>query len=88
MDNEQSKFRYARVEIVWYDICNADGAWLTESEVLNHILAECVSVGFMFSKTRNTVKIFSSWSFNKDHSIDFADVVAIPAGCIKSITVI
>jgi hypothetical protein len=42
----------------------------------------------MFSKTRNTVKIFSSWSFNKDLSIDFADVVAIPAGCIKSITVI
>jgi hypothetical protein len=70
------------------DICNADGAWLTESEVLNHTLAECVSVGFMFSKTRNTIKIFSSWSYNKDQSIDYADVVAIPAGCIKSITVI
>jgi hypothetical protein len=83
-----SKFNYQRVEIVWMDICNADGAWLTEGEVLNHKLAECVSVGFMFSKTRNTVKIFSSWSYNKDHSIDFADVVAIPAGCIKSITVI
>ena len=82
------KFNYQRVEIIWYDICNAEGAWLSESEVLNHNLAECVSVGFMFSKTRNTVKIFSSWSFNKDHSIDFADVVAIPAGCIKSITVI
>ena len=88
MDNKQNHFRYQRVEIVWYDICNADGSWLTEAEVLNHTLAECVSVGFMFSKTRNTVKIFSSWSFNKDHSIDFADVVAIPAGCIKSITVI
>jgi hypothetical protein len=85
MDN---KFNYQRVEIIWMDICNADGAWLTESEVLNHTLAECVSVGFMFSKTRNTVKIFSSWSYNKDQSIDFADVVAIPAGCIKSITVI
>ncbi len=88
MDNEQSKFRYARVEIIWYDICNAEGAWLSESDVLNHTLAECTSVGFLFSKTRNTVKIFSSWSFNKDLSIDFADVVAIPAGCIKSITVI
>jgi len=85
MDN---KFNYQRVEIIWMDICNADGAWLTESEVLNHKLAECVSVGFMFSKTRNTIKIFSSWSYNKDQSIDFADVVAIPTGCIKSITVI
>ena len=82
------KFNYQRVEIVWMDICNAEGAWLSESEVLNHTLAECTSVGFLFSKTRNTVKIFSSWSFNKDQSIDFADVVAIPAGCIKSITVI
>jgi hypothetical protein len=82
------KFNYQRVEIVWMDICNAEGAWLTETDVLNHTLAECTSVGFMFSKTRNTVKIFSSWSFNKDQSIDFADVVAIPAGCIKSITVI
>ena len=83
-----NKFNYQRVEIIWLDICNADGAWLTETEVLNHTLAECTSVGFLFSKTRNTVKIFSSWSFNKDQSIDFADVVAIPAGCIKSITVI
>jgi hypothetical protein len=84
----ENKFNYQRVEIVWMDICNADGAWLTESEVLSHKLAECTSVGFLFSKTRNTVKIFSSWSYNKDSSIDFADVVAIPTGCIKSIKVI
>ena len=82
------KFNYQRVEIVWRDICNAEGAWLSESDVLNHTLAECTSVGFLFSKTRNTIKIFSSWSFNKDLSIDFADVVAIPTGCIKSIKVI
>jgi hypothetical protein len=88
MDNKQNNFRYQRVEIVWYDICNAEGSWLTEADVLNHKCAECISVGFMFSKNRNAIKIFSSWSFNKDHSIDFADVVAIPAGCIKSITVI
>jgi hypothetical protein len=88
MDNKQNDFRYQRVEIVWYDICNAEGSWLTEADVLNHKCAECISVGFMFSKNRNAIKIFSSWSFNKDHSIDFADVVAIPAGCIKSITVI
>lgn len=83
-----NKFNYQRVEIIWLDICNADGAWLTEAEVLNHTLAECTSVGFLFSKTRNTVKIFSSWSFNKDQSVDFADVVAIPTAAIKSITVI
>lgn len=81
-------FNYQRVEIVWYDICNADGAWLTEAEVLNHRLAECTSVGFLFSKTRTTVKIFSSWSYNTDNSIDYADVVAIPTAAIKSITVI
>ncbi len=85
MDN---KFNYQRVEIVWYDICNADGAWLTEAEVLNHRLAECTSVGFLFSKTRTTVKIFSSWSYNTDNSIDYADVVALPTAAIKSITVI
>ena len=85
MDN---KFNYQRVEIVWYDICSADGSWLTESEVLNHKLAECISVGFMFSKTRNTVKIFGSWSYDNSGQIDFSDVLAIPTGCIKSITVI
>ena len=47
------KFNYQRVEICWMDICNADGAWLTEAEVLNHTLAECISVGFLFSKSRN-----------------------------------
>ena len=83
-----NRFNYARVEIVWYDICNADGAWLTEAEVLNHRLAECTSVGFLFSKTRTTVKIFSSWSYNTDNSIDYADVVALPTAAIKSITVI
>jgi hypothetical protein len=82
------EFNYSRVEICWYDICNADGAWLTEEEVLNHKLAECISVGFLFSKTRTTVKLFSSWSYNKDFSIDYADVVAIPTAAIKSITVI
>ena len=81
------KFNYQRVEICWMDICNADGAWLTEAEVLNHTLAECVSVGFLFSKNRNMIKLFSSWSHNVDQT-DFGDVVAIPAGCIKSITVI
>lgn len=83
-----NKFNYQRVQIIWMDICNADGAWLTESEVINHTLAECTSVGFLFSKNRNTVKIFSSWSYNKDSSIDFADVVAIPTAAISSITVI
>ena len=83
-----SKFNYQRVQIVWYDIQNAPGSWLTESEVLNHKLAECTSVGFLFSKTRSMVKLFSSWSYNKDQSVDFADVVAIPTGTIKSITVI
>lgn len=83
-----NQFNYQRVEIVWYDICNADGAWLTEAEVLNHRLAECTSVGFLFSKTKSMVKLFSSWSYNTDQSVDFADVVAIPTGTIKSITVI
>lgn len=83
-----NKFNYARVEVCWYDICNAEGAWLTEEEVLNHKLAECISVGFLFSKTKTAVKIFSSWSYNKDFSIDYADVVAIPTAAIKSITVI
>ena len=83
-----SKFNYQRVQIVWYDIQNAPGSWLTESEVLNHKLAECTSVGFLFSKTRSMVKFFSSWSYNTDQSVDFADVVAIPTGTIKSITVI
>jgi hypothetical protein len=82
------KFNYVRVEVVWYDIQNAPGSWLTESEVLNHKLAECTSVGFMFSKTKSTIKLFSSWSYNIDTTIDFADVVAIPTGTIKSITVI
>lgn len=86
MDNEQNKFKYARVQIIWYDICNAEGAWLTKNEVDNHKLAECTSVGFLFSKTKHTVKIFSSWSYNKDFSLDFADVVAIPTSAIKSIT--
>ena len=83
-----NQFNYQRVQIVWYDIQNAPGSWLTESEVLNHKLAECTSVGFLFSKTRNTVKLFSSWSYNTDQSVDFADVVAILTGTIKSITVI
>lgn len=82
------KFNYSRVEVCWYDICNADGAWLTEEEVLNHTLAECISVGFLFSKNRTTIKLFSSWSYNKDFSIDYADVVAIPTAAVKSITVI
>lgn len=83
-----NKFNYQRVEIVWYDIQNAPGSWLTESEVLNHRLAECTSVGFLFSKTKSMVKLFSSWSYNIDQTVDFADVVAIPTGTIKSITVI
>ena len=51
-----NKFNYQRVEIVWYDIQNAPGSWLTESEVLNHKLAECTSVGFLFSKSINILK--------------------------------
>lgn len=82
------KFNYNRVEIIWYDICNAEGSWITEVEVLNHKLAECTTVGFLFSKNKSMVKLFSSWSYNLDGTIDYADVVAIPSAAVKSITVI
>ena len=58
----KAKFKYKRVKIVWWDICSSDEAWTSEDDILNHDIATCSDVGYIYKKTKDKLWLFSSFS--------------------------
>ena len=51
MTSTISKFK--QVKITWVDPCQCDESWTPESEILNHDVAECEDVGWIYKKNKN-----------------------------------
>ena len=49
MTSTISKFK--QVKITWVDPCQCDEAWTPEKEILDHDVAECEDVGWIYKKT-------------------------------------
>ena len=62
----KAKFKYKRVKIIWWDICSSDEAWISEDDILNHDIATCSDVGYIYKKTKDKLWLFSS--FSKDEN--------------------
>ena len=76
------KFPYKRVRIDWIDIIT-EGGWGSEREFKNMKLATPVSEGWLFSKDKDTVKIFSGYDVEDDGSIHFSERSVFPTSCVK-----
>ena len=78
-------FPYKRVRIDWIDIIT-EGGWGSEREFKNMKLATPVSEGWLFSKDKETVRIFAGYDMEDDGSIAFSGRSVFPTSCLKKIT--
>ena len=82
---ENVVFPYKRVRIDWIDIIT-EGGWGSEREFKNMRLATPVSEGWLFSKDKDTVRIFAGYDIDDDGSIQFSKRSVFPTSCVKKIT--
>ena len=46
MTGKNRKFKHVRV--TWFDPCQSNEAWVPEDEILEHDVATCVDVGYIY----------------------------------------
>jgi hypothetical protein len=80
MDN---KFKYDLYKISWEDILS-DSAWASDTEFDRMDVSHCISIGFIYKKTKDYVWIFSSYEIDNLGEITFGDRTVIPANNIKT----
>ena len=85
MTSTISKFK--QVKITWVDPCQCDEAWTPEKEILDHDVAECEDVGWIYKKTKSNLWLFSSYSEDED-GLSVGGLTAFPMGCIKKIEIL
>ena len=76
---------YPKYRVEWID-CISDSAWADEKEFIKMKLARPVNEGWIFSKDKNSVKIFASYDKEDDGSFTFGDRTMIPRSWIKKMT--
>ena len=77
---------YPKVRVEWID-CVSDSGWANDREFDKMRLARPVNEGWLFSKDKNSVKIFAS--YDKDSStneITFGDRTMIPTSWVVKMT--
>jgi len=84
MTSKQKKFKHVRV--TWFDPCQSDEAWIPEEEILEHNVATCVDIGYIYKKTKSKLWIFTSYS-RDNKGLEVGGLQCIPVGCIKKIEV-
>ena len=76
---------YPKYRVEWID-CVSDSGWADEKEFNKMKLARPVNEGWIFSKDKNSVKIFASYDKEDDGSLTFGDRTMIPTPWITRIT--
>ena len=74
---------YSKYRVEWIDILS-DSGWATDREFNRMKLAFPVNEGWLFSKDKNTIKMFASYEKDDDtHDMTFGDRTMIPLACVK-----
>lgn len=74
--------KYKKYKITFYDP-TGDSGWHTEDELDEFTPEECVIEAYVFNKGKKFITTFASYSKSKGtDELAFADVNAIPRGCI------
>ena len=64
----ENRIPYSKYRIEWFDIAS-DSGWASESQFDDMKLATPVSEGWLFSKDKDTVRIFAGYDVDDDGSI-------------------
>jgi len=74
---------YSKYRVEWIDILS-DSGWATDREFNRMKLAFPVNEGWLFSKDKNTIKMFASYDRDDDtKEITFGDRTMIPLACVR-----
>ena len=74
---------YPKVRVEWID-CVSDSGWATEKEFDRMKLARPVNEGWLYSKDKNSIKLFASYDKDED-GFSFGDRTMIPRDWVKKI---
>ena len=74
---------YQKVRVEWVD-CVSDSAWASEKEFNKMKLAFPVNEGWLYSKDKDSIKLFASYDKDED-VINFGDRTMIPRQWVKKI---
>ena len=81
------KFKYKRVKVIWQDIVT-DASWFDSLEDVEKLSFQwCEDVGFLFSKDKKTVKIFTSFNYDGD-KLSVGTVTVFPTKIVRKIEVL
>ena len=75
---------YSKYRIEWTDALS-DSGWADDREFTKMKLAKPINEGWVFSKDKDSVKIFASYD-KDDDGITFGDRTMIPTPWVKKVT--
>ena len=73
---------YSKYRIEWIDILS-DSGWAEEKEFNKMKLATPVNEGWLYSKDKESIKVFASYDKDDDGTFTFGDRTMIPLACVK-----
>ena len=76
---------YSKYRIEWIDILS-DSGWAEEKEFNKMKLATPVNEGWLYSKDKESIKVFASYDKDDDGTFTFGDRTMIPLACVKKMT--
>ena len=80
------KFNYKKVLVRWNDITSS-ADWIQKHDAEEEDYCKtCVSIGWLYSKNKNTLKVFSSYNLD-DHGnvMDIGDLKTFPMSVVRKI---
>ena len=81
----ENKIPFAKYRVEWVD-CVSDSGWADEKEFTKMKLAKPGKEGWIFSKDKESIKMFASYDKEDDGSFTFGDRTMIPASWVKKMT--
>ncbi len=73
---------YVKYRVHWIDILS-DSGWADEREFNKMRLSHPVNEGWLYSKDRDSIKLFASYDREEDGTFTFGDRTMIPLSCVK-----
>ena len=75
---------YPKVRVEWIDILS-DSGWASDKEFDKMKLSYPINEGWMYSKDRDSIKLFASFDQEEDGTLTFGDRTMIPTSVVRKI---
>ena len=75
---------FPKVRVEWIDILS-DSGWASDKEFDKMKLSYPINEGWMYSKDRDSIKLFASFDQEEDGTLTFGDRTMIPTSVVRKI---